>query len=89
MNTDHHIETQETTPFFNIIGMLTQSVIIVGALNWGFVALKGYSFVEELFGTAIAPRILYLAIGVAGIIQLIRFMRLFVEIPPTQDIRTI
>ena len=53
----------------NIAGLL----VIVGALNWGLVALARFDLVAEIFGmkfgeTNAATRIIYALVGIAGVL---------------------
>jgi hypothetical protein len=48
-------------------------LVIIGAINWGLVGLLQYDLVAALFGSqvAMASRIIYSLIGLAGIYSLI------------------
>ena len=54
------------------LNVLALVLVIVGALNWGLVALFEWDLVAEIFGetfgtTNIATRIVYGLVGLAGI----------------------
>ena len=54
---------------FNVLALI---LVIVGALNWGLVALFEWDLVAEIFGetfgtTNIATRIVYGLVGLAGL----------------------
>lgn len=48
---------------------LALTLVIIGALNWGFIGLLSFDFVAWLFGgqTALFSRIIYALVGLAGI----------------------
>ena len=48
-------------------------VAIVGALNWGMIALKGTNFVEKIFGAGTLTRVIYGAVGVSGLMLLLSY----------------
>ena len=55
-----------------IINALAAALVIVGALNWGLVALAEFDLVAEIFGlefgeTNAATRVVYGLVGLAGI----------------------
>lgn len=62
----------------NIISLI---LVIVGALNWGLVAIGGYDMdlVANLFGGADSAlaRIVYALVGISGVWQLIPLVRSF------------
>ena len=54
------------------LNVLALVLVIVGALNWGLVALFEWDLVAEIFGetfgtTSIATRIIYGLVGLAGV----------------------
>ena len=52
--------------------MLAFPLMIVGALNWGLVALFGYNLVESLLGSwPVMVKIVYLAIGASAVHALV------------------
>ena len=59
------------------VDYLARILVIVGALNWGLVAIAEYDLVAELFGlgfgeTSTATRVIYGLVGVAGLWELVR-----------------
>lgn len=56
-----------------IINLIALILILVGAINWGFVGFFNYNFVNALFGGMVAgeystiERIVYAIVGLAGI----------------------
>jgi uncharacterized protein len=44
-------------------------LVIIGAINWGFVGLFDVDLVAAIFGTATAAaRVVYVLVGIAGVI---------------------
>lgn len=43
---------------------------IIGALTWGFIGLFDLNLVELVFGDDILSRIIYVLVGIAGIINI-------------------
>ena len=59
---------------------LTRALVIIGALNWGLVALAEFDLVAEIFGlefgeTNGATRIIYGLVGLAGLWELVKLFR--------------
>jgi uncharacterized membrane protein YuzA (DUF378 family) len=55
-----------------ILNVLAATLVIVGALNWGLVALAEFDLVAEIFGlefgeTNAATRVVYGLVGLAGV----------------------
>ena len=55
-----------------ILNALAATLVIVGALNWGLVALADFDLVAEIFGlefgeTNAASRVVYGLVGLAGV----------------------
>ncbi|NLK51205.1 MAG: DUF378 domain-containing protein [Syntrophomonadaceae bacterium] len=52
-------------------------LVIIGALNWGLVGLFQYDLIAAIFGSsaALASRVIYTLIGLAGIYSLIPLFR--------------
>lgn len=57
------------------------ALLIIGALNWGFIGAFGFDFVEKAFGSmdSVVTRIIYVIVGIAGILGLFLFKTLTVE----------
>ena len=54
-----------------VVNVLAATLVIVGALNWGLVALAEFDLVAEIFGlefgeTNAATRVIYGLVGLAG-----------------------
>ena len=55
-----------------VLNMVAATLVIVGALNWGLVALAEFDLVAKLFGlefgeTNAATRVVYGLVGLAGV----------------------
>ena len=55
---------------------IAKGVAGLGALNWGLVALFDFNLVERLLGMGTAAKIVYVIIGVAGLLALASFANL-------------
>lgn len=61
----------------NIIDCILLAIIIIGALNWGFVGLFRFDLIAFLFGTmSWLSRIIYVLVGIAGIYMITMFARM-------------
>lgn len=58
-----------------VIGVIVTVLLIIGALNWGWLGLTGYNVVGELnnatFQSSYLERTIYVLVGVAGILALV------------------
>ncbi|MCD7892578.1 MAG: DUF378 domain-containing protein [Erysipelotrichaceae bacterium] len=61
----------------NIIQKIALVFSIIGAINWGLVGLFSFNLVEALFGSGMFSAIIYMIVGIAGIINI---MLLFVDL---------
>lgn len=61
----------------NTIQKLALVFTIIGALNWGLIGLFNFNLVETLFGSGMLSAIIYMIVGVAGIINI---MLLFADL---------
>ena len=61
----------------NLIQKLSLVFTIIGALNWGLIGLFNYNLVESLFGDSMLSSIIYMIVGLAGIINI---MLLFTDL---------
>jgi len=61
----------------NIIQKISLVLTILGALNWGLIGLFNINLVESLFGNNMLSAIIYMIIGIAGIINI---MLLFTDL---------
>lgn len=43
---------------------------IIGALNWGLIGLMNFNLVTTIFGTGMLSNIIYIIVGVTGIINI-------------------
>ncbi|MGO1369842.1 MAG: DUF378 domain-containing protein [Senegalia sp. (in: firmicutes)] len=51
-----------------IINLLSVLLVIIGAINWGFVGIFKFNLVEFLFKKdSIVSRLIYTVIGIAGL----------------------
>lgn len=54
-----------------IIQKIALVLVIIGAINWGLVGLFDFNLVDTLFGVgSMLSRIIYTAVGIAGIIDI-------------------
>ena len=53
------------------------ALVVVGAINWGLVGLFEWNLVEEIFGTGTATDVVYVVVGVAGLMMLPRLFEDF------------
>jgi len=63
----------------NSLNVVTLSLIIVGAVNWGLVGLFQFDLVAALFGgqDAFLSRVVYVLVGASGLWQLYPLTRSF------------
>ena len=55
-------------PICKLVGLL----VIIGALNWGAIGVMNVNYVEKLLGAyPMALKVLYIAVGVAGLMKLV------------------
>jgi hypothetical protein len=46
-------------------------LVLIGALNWGFIGAASFNLITELFGSAsVATRIIYVLIGLSAVYQI-------------------
>ena len=43
---------------------------IIGAINWGLIGIFDFNLVETLFGVSLLSRIVYIVVGICGIINI-------------------
>ena len=48
---------------------ISQPLVIVGALNWGLIGAFDFNLVAHLFGIGLVSKIVYCAVGVAGLFE--------------------
>lgn len=61
----------------NIIQKIALVFTIIGAINWGLIGLFNFNLVESIFGTSMLSAIIYMIVGIAGIINI---MLLFTDL---------
>jgi uncharacterized membrane protein YuzA (DUF378 family) len=61
----------------NVIQKIALVLTIIGALNWGLIGLFNYNLVESLFGASTLSAIIYMLVGIAGIVNI---MLLFTDL---------
>ena len=61
----------------NIIQKISLVLTIIGALNWGLIGLFNMNVVEMIFGDSMLAAIIYMLLGIAGIINI---MLLFTDL---------
>lgn len=54
------------------LDIVSAILVIVGALNWGLVGLLDFNLVTFLLGTGGLANIVYVLVGLAGVIQAVR-----------------
>ena len=61
----------------NVIQKIALVLTIIGAINWGLIGLFNFNLVEALFGASILSAIIYMLVGIAGIVNI---MLLFMDL---------
>ncbi|MDE6954007.1 MAG: DUF378 domain-containing protein [Erysipelotrichales bacterium] len=61
----------------NVIQKIALVFTIIGAINWGLIGLFNFNLVESLFGDSMLSAIIYMIVGIAGIINI---MLLFTDL---------
>lgn len=61
----------------NVIQKIALTLTIIGALNWGLIGLFRFNLVESFFGDSLLTAIIYMLVGVGGIINI---MLLFTDL---------
>ena len=61
----------------NLIQEIALVFTIIGAINWGLIGLFNFNLVESIFGTSMLSAIIYMIVGIAGIINI---MLLFTDL---------
>lgn len=57
----------------SVIDWISRSLVIIGGLNWGLIAVSRYDFVAKMLGVdTSATRFVYGLVGLAALYQLIR-----------------
>ena len=53
------------------------ALVVVGALNWGLVGLFDWNLVTEIFGTGTVTDVIYVIVGLSGLMMLPRLLEDF------------
>jgi uncharacterized protein len=53
------------------------ALVVIGAINWGLVGLFEWNLVTEIFGTGTVTDVIYVIVGVAGLMMLPRLLEDF------------
>ena len=53
------------------------ALVVVGALNWGLVGLFEFNLVEEIFGAGTVADVIYVIVGIAGLMMVPRLVEDF------------
>lgn len=61
----------------NVIQKIALIFTIIGAINWGLIGLFNFNLVEMIFGASMLSAIIYMLVGIAGIINI---MLLFMDL---------
>ena len=61
----------------NMIQKIALVFTIIGAINWGLIGLFNFNLVEAIFGDALLSAIIYMSVGIAGVINI---MLLFTDL---------
>ncbi|MFQ7799083.1 MAG: DUF378 domain-containing protein [Coprobacillus cateniformis] len=61
----------------NLIQKIALVFTIIGAINWGLIGLFNFNLVESIFGTSMLSAIIYMIVGILGIINI---MLLFTDL---------
>ncbi len=56
---------------FNFLKYASYILVLIGAINWGFIGLFGFNLVEILFGQSAFAQFIYILVGLSAIISLI------------------
>ena len=60
------------------LNIITLTLVIVGALNWGLVGAADFDLVAALFGEGSGlSRVVYILVGLSGLYQLLPLIRSF------------
>jgi hypothetical protein len=54
----------------SILGTIGLILVVIGAVNWGLVGLFDVDLVEEIFGTSTGADVVYVLVGIGGILSL-------------------
>ena len=62
--------------------IISLTLVIIGALNWGLIGLFNFDLVATIFGgqTMLASKIIYILVGIAGLVCIKTLAELFAEV---------
>lgn len=61
---------------YNWLDIISLTLVIIGALNWGLIGLFNFDLVAALFGKmSMLSRIVYSLVGIAGLYALSFYMK--------------
>lgn len=64
----------------NWLDVVCLILIIIGAVNWGFIGFFNLDFISLIFGNmSMITRIIFVVVGIAGIYSLVLFWKLRTE----------
>lgn len=64
----------------NWLDVVCLILIIIGAVNWGFIGFFNLDFISLIFGNmSMITRIIFAVVGIAGIYSLVLFWKLRTE----------
>lgn len=49
------------------------AIAIIGALNWGLIALFNLNLVEQILGGGMATKVVYILVGLSGVAMLVSY----------------
>ena len=49
------------------------AIAIIGALNWGLIALFDLNLVQQIFGGGMVTRLVYILVGLSGVMLLVSY----------------
>ena len=50
------------------------AIAIIGTLNWGLIALFNLNLVEQILGSGMVTRLVYILVGLSGIALLVSYV---------------
>lgn len=58
-----------------ILHMVSFTLVVVGAINWGLVGLLQYNLVNTVFGATGLENIVYILVGASGVVLALTHMQ--------------
>lgn len=59
-----------------IVCKIISLLVIIGAINWGLVGAFNFNLVSMLLGMGLLARIVYILVGVAGVMELLKCLKM-------------